>query len=189
MSVLSLHFVRHAPVIGQDGIAYGRDAAIDTHCTDKFTAAATLLPRNCAIWIASEFDRAQRTAKLLQAQLGEDTTLDINPAFNEQDFGDLVGHTKQEIKANPANASYLSGMLTIAPPGGESIPQMVERVRAGLNVLAADMRTLGQNKAVIVCHGGVIRAVDSLYHRRPFQLDLKVPHLSVHKFRMSALSL
>lgn len=185
MPTLTFYFVRHAPVIGQDGIAYGRDAAIDESCTDKFEAAAAELPKDCALWLASEFPRAQNTAKLLQAKLGMDAPLIIDGAFNEQDFGDLVGCTKKDIQSNPANHAYLKDMVGVAPPNGESVPDVVVRVGEGLQALAADMKALGQDKAVIVCHGGVIRSVRALNDNTEFDLHMKAPHLSVHTFVMT----
>ena len=189
MSSLSLYFVRHAPVIGQDGIAYGRDALIDEECHDLFNRAAALLPHNCDIWITSEFPRAQRTAALLQDRLGIHQAPVIDGSFNEQDFGTLVGRNKKDIAADPANRAYLADMTIVAPPGGESVPQMVHRVGIALQTLSQTLQDAGKEQAIIVCHGGIIRAVDSLVHGHPFKLDLKVPHLSVHKFGLSALSL
>ena len=184
-TILTFYFVRHAPVIGQDGVAYGRDAAIDESCADKFSDAARQLPKDCPLWIASEFPRAQNTAQLLQAKLGIDAPLIIDGAFNEQDFGDLAGSPKADIKADPANKAYLQDMARVAPPNGESVPEMIARVSGGLESLAADMRALGQDKVVIVCHGGVIRSAQALNDNEEFDLHMKAPHLSVHKFEMT----
>jgi len=181
MSLL-LHFVRHAPVIGQDGIAYGRDAAIDTSCTTLFAKAAASLPEHCRLWVTSAFPRTQETAKNLQKFTGTRHTLEIYPAFNEQDFGDLAGRRKRDIIADTACRAYLEDMITIAPPGGESVPAMVARVSTGLRDLARYMHAFSHDEAVIVCHGGVIRSVESIHTRRPFDLHMQVPHLSVHSY-------
>lgn len=184
MPTLTFYFVRHAPVIGQDGIAYGRDALIDESCKHKFETAAAQLPADRALWVASDFPRAQRTAALLQTTLGIDVPVICESAFNEQNFGTLAGQRKKDIFANPAYQNYLQDMARIAPPGGESVPAMVARVGEGLEALAGDMKALGQHKAVIVCHGGVIRSAKALNDNAEFDLRMKAPHLSVHKFEM-----
>lgn len=178
----TFHLVRHAPLIGQDGIAYGRDADIDTSCTKLFALAAAKLPEHCDYWVASEFPRAQDTAGILQQFTGTTRTLVIDRAFNEQDFGGLTGRMKKDIIADPDNRSYLENMTTVAPPGGESVPVMVARVGKGLHSLAQYMHAFAKNEAVIVCHGGVIRSVESLHNKTPFDLHMKVPHLSVHSY-------
>jgi alpha-ribazole phosphatase len=185
MQTLTFYFVRHAPVIGQDGIAYGRDALIDETCTDKFESAAAQLPKDNALWVTSEFPRAQRTAALLQQTLGIHVPSTPDAAFNEQDFGDLIGRHKREIAVDPINAAYIADMVNVAPPNGESVPAMVQRVGDGLQALAGDMKALGQDKVVIVCHGGVIRSAKSIHDNEAFDLHMKAPHLSVHKFEMT----
>ena len=182
MKSLTLYFVRHAPVIGQSGIAYGRDAAIDDQCHELFDAAAQKLPQNCDLWIASVFPRASRTAEILRTRLNIHTPLLINLAFNEQNFGRLVGQRKTDIRNNPANQSYLANMLDVAPPEGEAIQDMVTRVGNGIEKLCGAMRAQNKDEAIVVCHGGVIRAVDHLIYDRDFNLQMKVPYLSVHKF-------
>jgi broad specificity phosphatase PhoE len=182
MGSFSFYFVRHAPVVGQDGIAYGREADIDLSCLKKFNAAARQLPHDGALWFASGFPRAQKTAQVLQKILGNDAPLTINEDFNEQNFGDLVGMTKESIRANPLYQPYLADRVNLRPPGGESVSEMVARVAKGLRALSAALQGSGQNQAVIVCHGGVILSAYSIFERRDYDLRLPVPHLSVHKF-------
>ena len=184
-----LHFVRHAPVIGQEGIAYGRDANIDESCHDKFNAAASMLPRGCPLWITSEYPRAIKTALRLQETLFVRHPIHAMAEFNEQDFGALIGQRKSSIAKNPDNAAFLADMGNVAPPGGESVPQMNARVREGLEYLIERMRGQGRNEAIIVCHGGVIRAAAGLCLNQPFNLKMKVPHLSVHTLDPAALRL
>lgn len=106
----------------------------------------------------------------------------IYAAFNEQDFGALTGRRKKDIVADPAARPYLEDMANTAPPAGESVPAMMKRVGRGLHELKRYMIAFKETEAVIVCHGGVIRSVDSIHKNKPFDLHMKVPYLSVHSY-------
>lgn len=178
----TFHFVRHAPVIGQDGIAYGRDADIDTSCTKLFASAASKLPEHSRYWIASEYPRAQETGSILQKFTGAAKTLVIDPAFNEQNFGDLAGRKKSDIIADPAYREYLGDITTATPPGGESVPGLMARVLKGMQLQAQYMHAFAIEEAVVATHGGVIRAAEALHKNAPFNPHMKVPYLSVHSY-------
>src|SRR5690606_38907309 len=81
-------WVRHAPVIGQDGRLYG-SLDVDCDCSDKarLRALAARLPAD-AVWVISPLKRTRQTAAAL-ARHHPDRPDDllVEPSLAEQDFG------------------------------------------------------------------------------------------------------
>ncbi len=181
MKDISLHFIRHAPVITADGVFYGSEAQIDENCENLLTSAAVRLPKT-QLWLTSEFHRAIRTADLLQQHMNISVSRIIDPAFNEQDFGFLVGKSRAQIREDLEYAAYLKDKIGVAPPGGESVLNMIDRARTGIQNLSLKMRERSLTDAIVICHGGIISAAYHIFHETPFDRKLNVPYLSVHTF-------
>jgi probable phosphoglycerate mutase len=99
---------------------------------------------------ASDLVRARDTAALLghpDAQL--------SPAFREIDVGTWTGRAIADLVAEDEDAYLAWRAGTYAPPGGEIWADFRNRVTTGL---AEALDTAGQ-KLLVVCHGGVIRAL------------------------------
>jgi probable phosphoglycerate mutase len=100
--------------------------------------------------ISSDLERVRETARRIGAE---------NPNFREGlreiDVGDWTGRAIDEIRAED-EAAYLGWRAgTSAPPNGEIWAAFVERVSA---VIEEERRDPCQN-LLVVCHGGVIRAI------------------------------
>ncbi|WP_221931902.1 histidine phosphatase family protein [Paracoccus sp. M683] len=103
--------------------------------------------------IASDLSRAAETANRLGAS---DARLTAD--LREIGVGDWTGLSIDEITARD-QAAYLGWRAgTASPPGGESWPAFVGRVAGAI---AAEQQTPCTN-LLVVCHGGVIRAL--LHH-------------------------
>jgi broad specificity phosphatase PhoE len=100
--------------------------------------------------ITSGLIRAQQTYKLIYDGLD----YEVEPDFNEMDFGDFEMHSYEELKTWPSYVQWISDYFKNRCPNGESVEDMRARVYRALDrVLSAGRDTL------IVCHGGVIVAV------------------------------
>lgn len=107
---------------------------------------------------------AQRNTQLTQKQVPTHTGL------RERGFGIFEGQTYAEIASNFPEESerWRTRDPHFAPPGGESLLQLRERIARTVTELAS--RHVGQ-QIVIVAHGGVM---DALY-RLATQLDVAAP--------------
>ncbi len=150
-------WVRHAPVIGHDGVVYGNsEVSCDTSDTATFGALAARLPEG-AVWVASNLSRTQKTAQALAAAFDGVAPLLVEPALAEQNFGDWHGRSYADLKRS-GEVAYHEFWLAPAhhvPPGGESFAHVIERV-AGAVARLTD--THAGRDIVAVAHGGSIRA-------------------------------
>jgi alpha-ribazole phosphatase len=139
----------------------------------RYAALAARLPRPARL-ICTPLSRTQITAAaIMRAGYPEQVPL-IDAAFIEQDFGDYQGLPVHEFDARPiAGAQAADGHAGAqpadgharhpfwpiraeeTPPGGESFDDMIARVGAGLERLAANATS---RHTIIVSHGGAIRA-------------------------------
>ena len=106
-----------------------------------------------ALW-ASPLRRAHETARIVGEALGLAPRLDARLA--EVDVGDWAGRTYAELRAEAPDGvkRWRARDLSFRFPGGESLQEQADRVAAAL----ADIRATGELPALVVCHGGTIRA-------------------------------
>jgi len=109
---------------------------------------------------ASDLDRARTTASIVADTLGLDPVA-IDADLREYNVGDWEGLTRPEIELRwPDHLdAWRKGRLA-ATPGGETRVDFLARVTAGLARMAAS--DLAGQCALVVTHGGVIRAVEQL---------------------------
>lgn len=187
--IREIHLVRHAPLTGVAGVVYGREARVDDNTPrEAFENAAGGVERN-AIWFASDYPRAIKTAGQLCAIANPDQIrvigwLNKEPSLGEQNFGIWVGRRIADLEETDATFNAITGHAEgwedMAPPGGESFNAFVARTAAGLEKLAQRARVRPVNA---VAHGGTLRVGWLLAtHGTPGEaMQVKVPHLSVLK--------
>ncbi|HUA77680.1 MAG TPA: histidine phosphatase family protein [Acetobacteraceae bacterium] len=162
MSPTRFWLVRHAPVDdAARAILYGTmDVAL---CPASLEAAAPLcqalarkLPRP-AEWIVSPLTRTHLTAEAIFAAGYPEVAPVIEPDVIEQSLGQWQGLAHAALPErlkDPAHAFWPLGPAE-RPPGGESVADMIGRVGAAFERLAA--RHPGAD-VVVIGHGGAIRA-------------------------------
>jgi broad specificity phosphatase PhoE len=154
-------WVRHAPVVGVDGVIYGsNDVDCDVSNVSHFESLSQTLPEG-AVWVTSHLTRAKRTARAI-ADAGlemPDPVIEENLA--EQNFGDWQGLSWDKMaETDPKNyAAFWADPTANRPPGGESFADVIERTRSVIDRLCAEHR--GRD-IVAVVHGGTIRAALSV---------------------------
>src|SRR6185312_652895 len=121
-----------------------------------YRALAARLPRP-AMWKVTPLARTQRTAEAIFAAGYPRVEADIEPDLIEQSLGEWQGLAHAELPARlslPKHAFWpLAGHER--PPGGETMADVVGRVGAALERIAAQHE--GED-VVIISHGGSIRA-------------------------------
>ncbi len=152
--------VRHAPVVGVEGIIYGaNDVECDRSDLLSFQSLAKRLPAD-APWYTSHLSRAKLTAQSIRdaGLVTEDP--EIDERFGEQSFGDWQGQTWDAMRAaDPVTYdAFWEDPVGNRTPNGESFADQIARVGA-----AMDHYTEKHAGSDIVCvsHGGTIRAAVS----------------------------
>ena len=127
-------------------------------------------------WVCSPLMRARETASLI----GAPPSLAIEPALREMAYGEWEGRTLAELRRSaPAQmqAAETRGM-DMAPPGGESPRQVMDRLRPWIEGVAER----GEN-VLAVTHKGVIRVVLAMAtgwdmkSRQPVKLEWNCLHV------------
>jgi len=135
--------LRHGqtPMSVQKRYAGRTDAPLtDTGVRQAVAAAKRLAPAGIAAIVTSPLQRAVRTAEEVAAATGVPVLAD--DGFRETDFGAWEGLTFAEVQERwPAEMAAWLADPEVAPPGGESLAGVNERVTAALRrVLAARER-------------------------------------------------
>ena len=120
-------------------------------------AAARLHGAGFTHVVASDLQRARRTAEILAEALGLDVRLD--PGLREIDVGDWTGLTRSEIEARwPRELADWSEGRSESPLGGETRVHLAERARRSLTRLAGQASP--GEWLLVVSHGALIRNLD-----------------------------
>jgi broad specificity phosphatase PhoE len=152
--------VRHGET--DDNAADRFQGRIDTSLNDRGreqsrALADALAGEGLRALYASPLKRARETAEIVGARLGLEPILD--PRFMEADSGEWAGRLYREIVADDPRAfdAWRASDPGFRFPGGESVAEQTSRVAAALLDVAA-----GPLPALVVAHGGAIRAVDGI---------------------------
>jgi alpha-ribazole phosphatase len=167
--VSRLVLVRHAePAPEVRGRCYG---TLDVELSKRGRAqaaalAATLRDEPIDLVVSSPRLRAVQTA----AALG--LPIEVDERLCELDFGDFEGRTYEELERDEPDVfrEWMASPTTVCFPNGESYADLRARATAAL----ADVRAHAE-RAVVVTHGGVIRAGVAAWLELPdhalFRLD------------------
>jgi len=124
--------------------------------SERYEELAARLPRQARL-ICTPLSRTQLTAAaIMRAGYPEQRPV-IDAAFVEQNFGAYQGMPIAGFDSRLAGERHPYWPIHEGetPPGGESFGDMIRRVGAGLDRLAADET---ETNFVVVSHGGAIRA-------------------------------
>ena len=129
-----------------------------------------------SLW-SSDLSRARETAEIVGERIGMTPTLD--PRLREGNRGRWEGHLFRDIARDEPElyAAWQRAGEEFRFPGGESLREQQDRVMDALG----DIHETGRLPALVVCHGGSIRAV--LCKRDPRGLDafhdFEVPNVAL----------
>jgi len=108
--------------------------------------ARALKPLHLIRVLSSPLRRAEATAAIIASESGVQN--DVDPAFNDRDYGPWTGHIKEEVVAEWGSVD--------AAPGVEDTAVVLERAMGGLDALVATGTT---GTIAIVSHDAVIRPI------------------------------
>lgn len=106
--------------------------------------------------LASPLLRTRESAAILSRQLG--LPVELVPAFRERDVGQFEGLTQVEARTRYPElwARNITRRWADAPPGGETIDEVIARVSQGLTELASTMQG---ERILLVAHGVVAKVI------------------------------
>jgi len=129
------------------------------------------------VLVCSPMLRTRESATIIGEIIGLEPV--VVEGLQEAKFGEWDGHTFSEVMERwPAQMSGWLGSPEIAPPGGESIHQVYDRIGMALDTIQA---TYPGKRIIVACHVGTIR---SLTVRA-----LAAPLSSVNKLEIAPASL
>ena len=119
-------------------------------------AARELARRGGAdVLVCSPMLRTRQSAEIIAEQIGCDPI--VIDGLQEAQFGDWDGHTFAEVMQMwPAQMSGWLGSADMAPPGGESLRQVYERVSAAFDTVLTDHPG---KRIIVAAHVGTIRSL------------------------------
>ena len=159
MRPMRLILVRHGETDWNAARRFQGQADIPLNRTGQRQAAAVARVLRCdavhAI-IVSDMRRAQETARVIAAPL--QLTVDPDPRWREMGFGDWEGLTYDVLQHRHPKmlAAWHDDPLQVAPPNGETLTQVADRVRDAWHDLRA---TYADQTVVLVGHGGPLRVL------------------------------
>ena len=114
--------------------------------------------------VASDLQRARRTAELLAEALG--LAVETDPDLREIDVGDWTGLTRAEIDAlAPGALADWSEGRSESTPGGELRRHLTDRACAVLRRVAGEAGA--DDRVLLVSHGALIRNLDRVLGLAP----------------------
>ena len=154
MRSIYVALIRHAPtawnaegrVLGQADPPLSPEGAARAAQWRLPPDLSTLATRGQLGWAVSPLQRAGETARILGA-----VAPCVDPRLAEQDWGEWTGRARAALAEDVGTGGW-----DTTPPGGESPAQVLARVRAWLDELAAGE---GPDTWATVTHMGVIRVV------------------------------
>ena len=179
--MVRLVLIRHAATAwtAQGRFQGQTDVPLSLHGRRQVAALAQrLMTETLHILYASDLQRAWETAQVIATPHA--LRVHAEPRLREMAFGHWEGLTYAEIQQRQAQAlaAWERDQLRRAPPGGETLLQMTERVRAAYASIVA----AGQDKTVgLVAHGGPLQLL--------LCLALGLPPQAYWQFAMAPASL
>ena len=113
-------------------------------------AAAETYPAVDTVYV-SPMLRARQTAEILFPQAEQV----VIPQLSEMDFGEFEGRHYDELKDDPAYVAWIDSECALPCPGGESGSDFEARIQEALADLIVGAFNRGDERVVIVSHGGV----------------------------------
>jgi len=81
--------------------------------------------------------------------------------LQEMDFGEFSGRTADEMAEDAAYRAWVDDMCLDPCPGGESRDQATERICSALTALLHRCESAGEQRVILVAHGGTIMSAFS----------------------------
>lgn len=170
-AVFRFTLIRHFPTIGNQQRRYigWTDEPIMPVCVEPLEMDSTQI-------MTSDLQRTRETAALLFPT----KSIHVDARWRECHFGQFEGKTYKDLEKNEQYRHWLDEQAVAAPPGGESLHMVRQRVWKALQTI--------QSNTVIITHGGPIRIVLEQFapEEKPFWA-WRIPHGMGYQLEWSSL--
>ena len=160
--------IRHASCSGLGHTLWGRTPAICLNENGEMQAQR-LADRFKGVTLdaiySSPLERALQTAEVLARTMNLEVKK--STAANEINFGEWTGKTFEELSSDEQWRRFNSHRSMTIIPGGESFPEVQNRIIKEINTLALQH---GEARVAIVSHADVIRAAVAYFAGTPIDL-------------------
>ncbi|MEE9313541.1 MAG: histidine phosphatase family protein [Rhizobiaceae bacterium] len=186
MSTPTVYFLRHGQtdwnvelrLQGQQDIPINATGREQAKTNGKALAKLLDDPKRFR-YIASPLGRTRETMNLVRLELGLPAHgYETDDRLKEISFGLWETHTYAELRLDKADAvkQRKADKWNFQPPQGESYARLLERIKSWLPYVNED--------AVVVCHGGILRALDHHFNNVPPQeaARLTIPQDKIFKW-------
>jgi len=166
----NLYLVRHGHTVWTDsgGIAGRSDIALSDVGVDAIRRLAKSFSADAEMthWYCSPLQRTRTSSAILRENMSCSSSRALpaevfDKRIVELDFGEWEGMTWDQVHAQHGDILQAWGedWVNQSPPGGETFQQQVERCAAFLKDTSMDTRAEADASAMVVSHGGSIRAL------------------------------
>ena len=178
---MKLTLVRHTAPENVDGLCYGQtDVALDESLFPEQAArAAADLPKGVDKVYTSPLSRCARLAEYLSS--GRSLPLCSDARLMEMNFGLWENKRWDELPRAQVDA-WMKDLTHRAPPEGETLHQVMQRLKAFLEDLKEDSST---RHTVIVTHGGIVKSLLTMAEQDSSALRRPILHGSVHTITLT----
>ncbi|MBA2391664.1 MAG: histidine phosphatase family protein [Ktedonobacteraceae bacterium] len=115
----------------------------------------------------SDLLRARQTAEMIATP---STRIEVSAAWREIAFGAWEGLTYEQITQQfPVHLDFFSHPLSTAPPDGETLHALMQRVQNAFLELARAEYSSAEGDIVLVSHGGPLRVLLSIVLAMPLE--------------------
>lgn len=160
--------IRHTTPNVEKGVIYGQ---LDIDVTDSFKEEVVgiqkQLPDQIDAFYSSPLQRCTKLNQVLS------DSFYIDERLMEVNFGDWEGKTWESVPRKELD-TWMTNYVTAAPPSGESMEQMFERVQAFWSELQNSTHTT----VAVITHAGVIRLITAIVESKDLKdvFDLKLQY-------------
>lgn len=188
MSKMTLLLIRHGQTEWNLQGRYTGQSDIPLNETGRAQArrlAESLSGNPPEVVIASDLQRARETAEIIAAPFG--LPVQTDPRLREIHQGVWEGMHFSQIKEKFAQAfaARKADPLTVAPPGGETVRQVRDRVVAAVSDI---VREHNGRRVAVVAHGLALALIKAHLHNHPIQQvwELIPPNAEADELTISA---
>lgn len=166
--------IRHGEAAGVSGRCIGQtDVPLSDAGAGAVRALADAMQEEITVpvrMVSSDLLRCTASAAILATSLGLHFATDRR--LREANFGEWEGKAWDELERDdgPRLSAWMKDWTTVAPPSGESVPDLLARVRPVL-----DEWRMGEGLILAVTHAGWIRAAITVLTDAPISGFFEIP--------------
>jgi alpha-ribazole phosphatase len=155
---MKIYLLRHTRLLDGEGLCYGRH---DLPLTNEWELEANRILTTVPADVSEIWSSPAQRCWLLAERLAQGRPYRVDTRLEELSFGQWEGQPWENVRGAEADA-WFANPWSERPPGGETVPEMQERVSAFREEVLASPGT-----KLVVTHAGVIRVWRALAQKRP----------------------